>query len=245
MERILIIGATSDMGQAFAQACALQGSSIMLAARDGGALERMASDLRVRSEVEVSTHAFDVLDMEEHEAFYESLLERPDGVICFVGLLGDAVECQHSFEAARLVLDTNYTGVVSILDRVADEFEKRGRGWIVGVSSVAGDRGRAPRYHYGSAKAGLSAYLSGLRQRLYASGVHVLEVKPGYCRTKMVAGWKLPAACTSEPDEVAHAILKAIEQRRDVIYVRWMWRWIMMGIRWLPMSIFKRMKIGS
>ena len=196
MERILIIGATSDMGQAFAHACALQGSSIMLAARNEATLERVANDLRVRCEVGVSTHTFDVLDMEQHEAFYASLPERPDGVICFVG-----------------------------------------------VSSVAGDRGRAPRYHYGCAKAGLNAYLSGLRQRLFKSGVFVMNVKPGYCRTKMVAGWDLPAAMTSEPDEVARAILKALRRKQETLYVRWMWRWIMGVIRLLPEFIFKRLKI--
>ena len=243
MERILIIGATSDMGQAFAHACAIQGSSIMLAARNEAALNRIANDLRTRTEVEVSTHAFDALDMEKHEAFYQGLPERPDGVICFVGLLGDAATCQQTFVAARQVLDTNFTGVISILDLVANEFEKRGRGWIVGVSSVAGDRGRAPRYHYGCAKAGLNAYLSGLRQRLFKSGVLVMNVKPGYCRTKMVAGWDLPAAMTSEPDEVARAILKGLHRKQETLYVRWMWRWIMGLIRVLPEFIFKRLKI--
>ena len=243
MERILIIGATSDMGQAFAQACALQGSSIMLAARNGDVLDRMARDLRARTQVAVSTHAFDALDMEQHEVFYQDLPERPDGVICFVGLLGDAAACQQSFKVARRVLDTNLTGVVSILDLVANEFEKRGRGWIVGVSSVAGDRGRAPRYHYGCAKAGLNAYLSGLRQRLFKSGVFVMNVKPGYCRTKMVAGWNLPNTMTSEPEEVARVILKGIHRKQETLYVRWMWRWIMWLIRVLPECIFKRLKI--
>ncbi|MFL2876981.1 MAG: SDR family oxidoreductase [Pontiellaceae bacterium] len=243
MERILIIGATSDMGQAFAYACAMQGSSIMLAARNEAALNRIANDLRTRTEVEVSTHTFDALDMEQHEVFYQGLPERPDGVICFVGLLGDAATCQQKFEAARQVLDTNFTGVVSILDLVANEFENRGRGWIVGVSSVAGDRGRAPRYHYGCAKAGLNAYLSGLRQRLFKSGVFVMNVKPGYCRTKMVAGWDLPTAMTSEPDEVARAILQGLHRKQETLYVRWMWRWIMGLIRVLPESIFKRLKI--
>jgi decaprenylphospho-beta-D-erythro-pentofuranosid-2-ulose 2-reductase len=245
MKQILIIGATSDMGMAFARLAAAQGYALSLAARDRVRLAQLANDLRVRSDQPVETIYFDLLDMEAHASFYAGLEARPDMVICFVGYLGDAATCHRSFQAAREVIDTNYTGVVSIFDQVAEEFEARGNGTLVGVSSVAGDRGRAPRYHYGSAKAGLSAYLSGLRQRLYASGVHVVEVKPGYCRTKMVAGWNLPAAFTSEPDEVARAILKAVKQRRDVIYVRWIWRWIMMGIRWVPMPIFKRMKIGS
>ncbi|RZO88007.1 MAG: SDR family oxidoreductase [Kiritimatiellaceae bacterium] len=242
-ERILIVGATSDMGQAFARRCALRGAELILAARDAVALDRMASDLRVRVGGTVHTVEFDALKMEEHAEFYRDLPVRPDGVICFVGWLGEAEVCQQSFEAARRVLDTNFTGVVSVLDRVAEEFEKRGKGWIVGVSSVAGDRGRAPRYHYGSAKAGLNAYLSGLRQRLWRSRVLVMNVKPGYCRTKMVAGWDLPGAMTSEPDEVAGAILRAIDRGQETLYVRWMWRWIMGIIRLLPEPIFKRLKI--
>jgi short-subunit dehydrogenase len=89
----------------------------------------------------------------------------------------------------------------------------------------------------------LNAYLSGLRQRLWRSGVLVMNVKPGYCRTKMVAGWELPGAMTSEPDEVAGAILRAIERRQETLYVRWMWRWIMGVIRLLPEPLFKRLKL--
>jgi short-subunit dehydrogenase len=89
----------------------------------------------------------------------------------------------------------------------------------------------------------LNAYLSGLRQRLFKSGVFVMNVKPGYCRTKMVAGWDLPVAMTSEPDEVARAILKALRRKQETLYVRWMWRWIMGVIRLLPEFIFKRLKI--
>ena len=183
MKQILIIGATSDMGMAFARLAAAQGYALSLAARDRVRLAQLANDLRVRSDQPVETIYFDLLDMEAHASFYAGLEARPDLVICFVGTR----RCRHLpsiFQAAREVIDTNYTGVVSIFDQVAEEFEARGSGTLVGVSSVAGDRGRAPRYHYGSAKAGLSAYLSGLRQRLYASGVHVVEVKPGYCRQK-------------------------------------------------------------
>ena len=244
MKNILILGATSDMGIAFARACATQHTHLSLAARDQTRLEQLAEDVRVRAGAQVDTYHLDLLDMQTHAAFYAGLASRPDLVICFVGLLGEAAACHRSFDAARRVIDTNYTGVVSILDKVAEEFEARGSGTIVGVSSVAGDRGRAPRYHYGSAKAGLSAYLSGLRQRLYRAGVQVLEVRPGYCRTKMVAGWNLPPALTTEPDEVARVILRAVEKRRDVIYVLGIWRWIMWLIKSLPMPLFKRMKIG-
>jgi hypothetical protein len=121
--------------------------------------------------------------------------------------------------------------------------ERRGSGTIVGVSSVAGDRGRATNYVYGSAKAGFTAFLSGLRNRLAAAGVHVVTVKPGFVATRMTEGMKLPPALTAAPDEVARAVLTAVRQRRDTIYVRRIWWPMMVVIRLIPERIFKRMKL--
>ena len=119
----------------------------------------------------------------------------------------------------------------------------RGSGTIVGISSVAGDRGRASNYLYGSAKAGLSAYLSGLRNRLHAAGVRVITVKPGFTRTRMTEGMKLPPALTAEPGEVARAILKAESGKADVIYVRPVWRLVMAIITAIPEPAFKKLKL--
>ncbi len=121
--------------------------------------------------------------------------------------------------------------------------EARKAGLIIGLSSVAGDRGRASNYVYGSAKAGLSAFLSGLRHRLAASGVRVMTVKPGFVRTAMTEGLNLPPLLTAEPDQVAADILSAVKKRRDTIYSRWYWRFIMSAIRLLPESIFKRTRL--
>ena len=114
---------------------------------------------------------------------------------------------------------------------------------LVGVSSVAGERGRASNYVYGSAKAGFSAFLSGLRNRLAGSGVHVVTVKPGYVRTRMTDGMDLPPRLTAEPDEVARAVVRAIRRRRDVVYVRRIWRVIMLAVRAIPERIFKRTRL--
>ncbi len=243
MKQALILGATSDMGQAFARRCAAEGFGLTLAARNTDVLGLLANDLRVRFNTEIETVLFDALDMAGHPTFYKNLKHRPDVAACFVGWLGDADAVHKDFTAARQVLDTNYTGVVSILDRVAEEFEARGKGIIIGVSSVAGDRGRQPGYHYGSSKAALTAYLSGLRNRLYASGVHVITVKPGYCHTKMVEHFDLPAAITSDPEQVAHAIYKAMKRKQNVVYVLWMWRWIMLAIQHIPEALFKRLRM--
>ena len=122
-------------------------------------------------------------------------------------------------------------------------FAARRSGTIIGISSVAGDRGRATNYIYGSAKAGFTAYLSGLRNRLAGQGVHVATISPGFIATRMTAGMDLPEKLTASPEEVAEAILAAQEKRRDVVYVRPIWRLVMMVIRSIPEPVFKRLKI--
>ena len=136
---------------------------------------------------------------------------------------------------------SNYIGPALLLGGLAEHFERRGSGTLVGVSSVAGERGRADNYVYGSAKAGFTAFLSGLRNRCAASGVQVVTVKPGFVRTRMTDGMELPDRLTATPGEVAVAVLKAIRHRRDVVYVRSIWRGIMFVVRALPERIFKRL----
>ena len=126
---------------------------------------------------------------------------------------------------------------------IANDFEKRRSGFIVGISSVAGDRGRKSNYIYGSAKAGFSAYLSGLRNRLHSVHVQVLTVKPGFVRTKMTEGMDLPERLTAQPEEVAKDIFKAQQRGRDVLYAKGMWRWIMLVIKTIPEWLFKRMDL--
>ena len=138
---------------------------------------------------------------------------------------------------------SNFEGPASIMATLANRFEERGSGTLVGVSSVAGERGRATNYVYGGAKAGFTAFLSGLRNRLAKKGVHVLTVLPGFVATRMTAGMDLPAKLTAQPAEVADKIAAAVAAGRNVIYVRSVWWLIMMIIRNIPERIFKGMKI--
>ena len=128
----------------------------------------------------------------------------------------------------ELMIKTNYLGLVSIFGEIANRMEKRGSGTIIGVSSVAGDRGRASNYIYGSAKAGFAAFLSGLRNRLFQKNVRVITVKPGFVRTKMTEGLDLPGMLTASPDELAHAIHRADRKNKLVVYYRPVWRLIML-----------------
>lgn len=240
---VLILGAASDMGRAIARRYAEAGRALILAARSPERLEADAADLRLRFKADVRMAAFDALDTAGHAAFLDGLGALPDTVVCVVGLLGDQAESQRDVDAARRVIDTNLTGPASILGETANRMEARGSGTIIGVSSVAGERGRASNYVYGAAKAGLTAFLSGLRNRLSKAGVQVITVKPGFVRTRMTEGMPLPGALTAEPDEVARAVLAAEAKGRDVIYVRPVWRLIMLVIRTLPETVFKRTKL--
>ncbi len=242
-ETVLILGSTSDIARAIARRLAAKGHSLLLAARNPEALMADAQDLRVRFGAEVSTFVFEAADLHGHEAWYASLSQRPDWVISAIGHLGDQGGAQQDWVAAHQAITVNYTGAVSLLHHAANELEARGSGVIVGISSVAGDRGRASNYYYGSAKAGFTAFLSGLRNRLAKKGVHVLTVKPGFVRTSMTDGLDLPPLLTAQPDAVARDILAAIHKRRDVLYTKWMWRYLMLIIRNIPEKIFKKLSL--
>ena len=240
---VLILGARSDIGMAVAHKYAALGHGVQLAARDVASLERAKADIEVRHQVDVTLHAFDALAFETHAAFVDGLPALPQIAVCVVGYMGEQAENERDLSAASLVMRSNFEGPAHILAELANRFEARGSGILVGVSSVAGERGRATNYVYGSAKAGFTAFLSGLRNRLAKKGVHVLTVLPGFVNTQMTAGMDLPAKLTAEPGAVADKIAAATASGRNVIYVKSVWWLIMMIIRNIPEAIFKGMKI--
>src|SRR4051812_26681776 len=239
---VLVLGGSSDIGRAAARAFAKAGYDVGLAGRDIAALEPDAADLRARYAIEVGLHKFDVLDTASFDGFANGLPVLPDVVISIVGLLGVQESAEHDLAHATTIMRTNYEGPSLILGLFAEKFLARGNGTIVGVSSVAGDRGRASNYVYGSAKAGFSAFLSGLRARASRGGVHVVTVKPGFVRTKMTEGMKLIGPLTVEAPVVGDAILNAVEKKTDVVYVSGKWRLVMLIIKTLPEAVFKKLK---
>lgn len=243
MGPILIIGAKSDIAKALAHEYAKHGYDLYLAARDSAALATDRIDIDIRHKVGVETFELDITAYDSHLSFYESLSPKPAGVISVVGYLGDQKSAETDFHEAEKIIATNFTGCVSLLNIVASDMERRGEGFIIGISSVAGDRGRKSNYVYGSAKAAFSEYLSGLRNRLANSGVHVLTVKPGFVNTKMTHDLDLPKKLTAEPKEVAADIYKAQQKKRNILYTKWFWRLIMLIIRHIPEPIFKKMNL--
>lgn len=239
---VLILGGSSDIGRATARSFAKAGWDVQLAGRDVAVIEPDAADLRARYPANVSVHRFDVLETDAFETFAAVLPALPDAVVSIVGLLGTQDAAQCDLAHATTVMRSNYEGPALILGLFAEKFLARGSGSIVGVSSVAGDRGRASNYVYGSAKAGFTAFLSGLRARASRGGVHVVTVKPGFVRTRMTEGMKLIGPLTVEPQIVGDAIFAAVEHRTDIVYVSGKWRLVMFVIRSLPEAIFKKLK---
>ncbi len=243
MEYALIIGAKSDIGRALAARYARAGYNLYLAARKSEELTREADNLRIRYNVRVATLEFDLLDTGNHEEIYKQLSPRPAGTICVAGYLGDQKIAEIDFSEARKIIDTNFTGWVSLLNIIAEDYESSGSGFIIGISSVAGDRGRRSNTIYGSSKAAFTTYLSGLRHRLHSSGVVVLTVKPGFVRTRMTEGMDLPEKLTAKPEEVAEDVFRAHRKARAIVYTRWYWRWIMWVITRMPDRLFQRISI--
>jgi decaprenylphospho-beta-D-erythro-pentofuranosid-2-ulose 2-reductase len=246
-ENVLILGATSGIARELSRVLAERGCSLVLAARDRDELEKSAADLRLRYQVQVEIDVFDALDFAGHGALVTRCLSRPvliNGVILCYGFLPDQRQTETDVDETRRAIDINFTSAVAILSLFANYLEDRRSGYLAVISSVAGDRGRQSNYTYGAAKAGLTAYLQGLRNRLHRSGVHVLTIKPGFVDTPMTHGLVNPdSPLVASSARVARDIDRAIRRRRNVIYTPWFWWPIMLVVRLVPESVFKRLKL--
>lgn len=243
MDYILIIGAGSDISRPLTHLYANAGYGLYLASRSYEHLKKEAEEIKKNYNVDTIAYKFDVTQTSTHQSFYDSLPQKPIGVISLAGILGEQLKSEVEFESAKYVIDANFTGLVSIIHIIASDFEERQEGFIVGVSSVAGEIGRKSNYIYASAKAGFSTFLCGLRNRLYFSNVQVLTVHPGFIRTKMIAGRNTSRLITATPEEVAKDIFKAQQSGKDFIYSKWFWRFIMLAFRMIPHSIVKKINL--
>lgn len=243
MQSVLILGAMSDLAQAIAKEYANNGYQIILAARNHERLESVASDLKIRYNADVQCLEFDARNFSSHSSFYQSISNKPDVVVCVFGYLGHTQKGLEDWNEAIQIIENNYTGAVSILNIVATDMMQRKSGTIVGISSVAGERGRQSNFLYGSAKAAFSSYLSGLRNKCFHNGVHVLTVKPGFMKTSMTTGMPLNPKLTALPTKAAKDIYNAAAKKKNILYTLWMWKYIMLIIKNIPEGMFKKMKM--
>lgn len=237
---ILILGSGSDIAKAIARKFARQHYSVQLAGRNAEQMERLKKDLEARFDTNVSCHLFDAEDFGAHASFISSLPRLPEIVVYSAGSMSEQTEAQHNWEKAKSMIDVNYAGAMSILNQFALIFDERKSGCIIGISSVAGDRGRGSNYIYGSTKAAFTAYLSGLRNELFKKNVQVITVKPGFVYTKMTHEISLPPKLTARPEQVADKIYAAVLKKKETIYVKPLWKWIMQIIKIIPEPVFKR-----
>jgi decaprenylphospho-beta-D-erythro-pentofuranosid-2-ulose 2-reductase len=245
LKKILIIGASSAIAQATARNWAKQQAAFYLVGRDTTKLERIAQDLLVRGANKVNICTVDFMDITQHRSVIEDAcgsLGNLDITLLTHGSLTDQLRAEQDNQYAVEETTLNFSTAVSFLTLVASRMEIQGQGAIAVIGSVAGDRGRASNYVYGSAKAGLAAFTQGLRQRLSKSKVQVLLIKPGFVDTPMTQEFKKGFLWAS-PDQVAKDICKAVEKKKNVLYTPWFWGWIMLIIQHIPESIFKRLKL--
>ena len=166
-----------------------------------------------------------------------------DALFCSVGYLGNQKKAEQDIRECELIMQANFNGLLPMLTATAQFFKQRRSGSIMVVSSVAGERGRCSNYCYGSSKAAMTAFLSGMRCSLLPYNVHVMTIKPGYVATRMVAHKKLPPYITASTQRVAKDIVKGFKRRSSVVYTMWLWRYIMAVVRLIPEFIFKRLNM--
>jgi decaprenylphospho-beta-D-erythro-pentofuranosid-2-ulose 2-reductase len=242
MKRILIIGATSAIAEHCARIWAANSDAMHLVARNEQHVQTIAADLKARGASDVTTVCADLNETVKHEQLLDAAYDALGGVDIVLiahGTLSNQKSCELSVKETLTEIQTNALSTISFLTLIANRFEAKKSGTICVISSVAGDRGRASNYVYGSAKAMVTTFTSGLRQRLYKSNVSVVTIKPGFVDTPMTSEFK-KGFLWSRPNVVAATIVKAIDTRKDEVYVPAFWNLIMLTIRLIPSQIFKR-----
>jgi decaprenylphospho-beta-D-erythro-pentofuranosid-2-ulose 2-reductase len=243
--KILIIGATSAIASETAKCFAQENAELFLVGRNAEKLAAVADDLKVRGAKRVEIFALDLSNLDGHQEMFDtavSTLGTLDMLLIAHGTLGDQKLCERSVTETLKEFTNNCTSVISLLTISANYFEQQKYGCIAVVSSVAGDRGRPGNYVYGTTKAAVSAFLQGLRSRLYKSGVSVVTVKPGLVDSPMTVSLKKSPLFAS-PRRAGQGVYQAMKKRKDVVYLPGYWRLIMFVVRSIPESIFKRLSL--
>ena len=246
MRNILILGATSAIAEATARRFAAAGARFYLVGRNAEKLAAIARDLEIRSGRPVQSESLDLDRLDQHPALLDRAAQALGGIdIALIahGTLPDQDACQQSVATTLAAIHTNALSIISLATLLANLFEARGQGVLVAIGSVAGDRGRQSNYVYGAAKGMVGLFLQGLRNRLNGKGIQVITVKPGFVDTPMTAAFEKKGLLWAQPDQIAKGIVAAVERRRDVVYLPWFWRWIMLLILHIPEGVFKRMKL--
>lgn len=250
MRRVIVLGALSAMAEATCRILAEEGAHVSLFARDAARLERVAQDLRLRGAA--GAHVF-VRDLTRTDTAQADLaaatgaMSGVDAILIFYGILGDQKRAETDLEEARRIIVVNFDSAALWALAGADLLEQRGepKSVLLGVSSVAADRGRRSNYVYGAAKAGFSVLLQGIAHRFAAKpgGLRAVSLKAGFVDTPMTTGLVRKGPLLASPQQIARSIRRAMDRGGAITYAPWIWRWIMLAIRVTPEPIFNRVNL--
>lgn len=240
---ILIFGATSDIARELAKQYLQQQHEVTLLGIDIENLGPLKSDLEIRFGAKCNIVEFNILKYRSPNESLSAIIQNSDITIMLIGYLGDQDTSDANDEELMRIINLNYAKVVEVINEIQRIYTAKGSGTIAGISSVAGDRGKQSNFAYGSAKAGLSVYLDGLRNRLYSKGVHVVTIKPGFMATKMTEHMNLPKLLTASPPTAANQIVRAIRTKKNTVYINPIWRYISIILQLIPDAIFKKLRM--
>ncbi len=246
VQSVLALGGTSEIAVATVRKLvSRRGARVVLAVRKPESCDAIVAELRTAGASSVDAVPFDATDFASHESFVRQTFDRFgdfDVVIIAFGVLGDQERAEHDAAAAVDIVQTNYTGVVSVSVPLVERLRAQGHGSLVLLSSVAGERVRRSNFVYGSSKAGIDGYFQGVASALAGSGVNVTIVRPGFVHTKMTEGHKAPPLSVG-PEQVADAIVRAIARGTEIVWVPPAFRYVMMVFRHLPRQVFRRLPV--
>jgi short-subunit dehydrogenase len=242
--RGIVIGASNGLGAELARKLAREGYSLALLARSKEKLDALCQEINSQGNI-ARAYAHNVTDYNEVPALLRRIVSDLGGLDLVVFVAGvnhpPGGMDKYNFENDRKMVEVNLIGAMAWLTPIAEMFQSAKAGQIVGISSVAGDRGRVGNPGNNASKAGLTTYLEALRNRLTRHGVNVLTVKPGFMKTEMLKAALGPTPFAIEPSKAADDIIKAMKKRKQVIYTASIWRWIMLAIQHTPSFIFRRL----
>jgi len=237
---LLIIGSNSDIGIACARFFASKGFNVFLASRNIELCRKISSDIAIRYSVQTDYGHIDLEDTNSHSVFISNLQFSPDVTLISAGLMYSQLEAENNFQIAKKMIYANYLGVLSFSELIVKTLIKHNKGTLIYIGSVAGDRGKKSNYIYGSTKSAIETYTQGLEHRLNHTNIEIILVKPGFVDTKMTIDLNLPKILTAMPGEVAVEIYSAFINKKKIVYIRPIWRYIMLIIKLIPKFIFNK-----
>jgi decaprenylphospho-beta-D-erythro-pentofuranosid-2-ulose 2-reductase len=242
-QTIAIFGATSAIAKEYARLKSKQLKTIILIGRDQQSLNELKNDLIVRGAKNVNMIQFDFENIADQKKLIHEVFKYSIDIALFAyGTLPDQEKCKVDSTYLHKQYLLNAVSNILLINLVAEKMKQQGGGIIAAITSVAGDRGKKSNYIYGSAKAGVSVFLQGLSQELFNSGVHILDIRPGFVDTPMTENFEKNIFWVM-PKTVAQAIDRSIQKKKNIVYIPCIWRYIMFVIRLIPESIFKRIKL--